>query len=175
MPTKKFVEWYEEDWSFYAGVSDRLFDEDPEPFDSPTPTYCVDKERLTQEQLHYLHAVYLKGYEAGQALKELPTEKLRQMLRDRTRSYLSYGTQEQLDEVINSWRREPSYWPEGMSEEQVERNYLLEMMSERQTVFMDEIDLTLDLYPNYYSMVTESDEAYEEESNEECREDETLR
>ena len=55
-------------------------------------------------------------------------------------------TSKQVEEVINAWNNKHDAWRKGWTEEQVESEYLLEMLSSRLSVFQDDVDLIINIY-----------------------------
>ena len=131
------------DWAFYSGVSDGVDGETIESANSDPTVYCSYPEKLTPRDLRYLWCIYLKGHIVGQSLSKLPTEALRGLLRDRVVCNVVILDPDLLERVINLENDDPPGSSSERTEEEKQREYLLEMLSTPTNIFQEDVDMIL--------------------------------
>lgn len=116
-------------------------------FDAPMQTLKEVAQSFEGGDREWMWKHYKRGHVAGDAYRQLPTGHLRQLLWERIREYIWSRPEEDIEKILGGWRDfvmlgvtdQP-----GITDEERERAYLLEWLSQRTGVFYDDVDIFLD-------------------------------
>lgn len=142
MITKNALASNTRNFAFYEGVYCGAFDEPPDTFEDIVAFF--DWVTLTPDAEKLLWAAYQKGYRAGKKYQQMPVDTLRQLLRARIEEYT--WSKKIMTKILNGWKDfvllgitdKP-----GITDEEREKFYLLDWLSERTSAFYDDIDVIM--------------------------------